>query len=249
MPKIMQSLGIIPARFASTRFPGKPLVEINGKTMIQCVYEQACKSGLTKIVVATDDKRIYDHVNEFNGRVVMTFPFHKTGTDRCAEVVASKDYSQFDFIVNIQGDEPFIQPSQIDLVLSYLINNPSIAISTLAKKIRVNETLFDPNTVKVVFDKNGKALYFSRSVIPFFRNEKPEVWLDNFDFYKHIGIYAFRKDTLLELTQLSPSTLEKAESLEQLRWLEHGFQIGVQTTEIETIGVDVPEDLLKIIRF
>jgi 3-deoxy-manno-octulosonate cytidylyltransferase (CMP-KDO synthetase) len=249
MVKNIHSLGIIPARFASTRFPGKPLVEIGGKSMIQLVYEQACKSTLDEVVVATDDERIFNHIKELDGRVVMTSTFHKSGTDRCAEVAALPEYDAVNWVVNIQGDEPFIQPEQIDLVLSFLQNNSSFPISTLAKKIAAPDKLFDPNTVKVAFDKMGRALYFSRSPIPFVKNADHGDWLANATFFKHIGIYGFTKETLLAISKLPVSSLENAESLEQLRWLENGFPIGVQVTEKETIGIDTPSDLEKISRF
>lgn len=249
MVKNIHSLGIIPARFASTRFPGKPLVEIGGKSMIQLVYEQASKSTLDEVVVATDDERIFKHIKELDGRVVMTSTFHKSGTDRCAEVAALPEYENVKWVVNVQGDEPFIQPEQIDLVLSFLQNNPSCPISTLAKKIEDPDKLFNPNTVKVVFDKEGRALYFSRSPIPFVKKSDQGDWLSNATFFKHIGIYGFTKKTLLAISKLPASILENAESLEQLRWLENGFPIGVQVTEKETIGIDTPSDLEKISRF
>ncbi len=247
MVKNINSLGIIPARFESSRFPGKPLVDIGGKTMIQRVYEQAAKSGLDEIVVATDDERIFKHVKSLNARVVLTSPFHKSGTDRCAEVAALPEFAQVERVVNIQGDEPFIQPEQIDKILSALQNKDWPPISTLAKRIEKIEYLLDINTVKVVFSQQGKALYFSRSPIPFVKNEAQDKWLSEMAFYKHIGIYGFQKNTLLAISRLSPSRLENAESLEQLRWLEHGFNIGVQLTEFETIGIDTPEDLKKLV--
>ena len=246
MPKNNHSLGIIPARFASTRFPGKPLVEINGKSMIMRVYEQAVKSSLNEVVVATDDKRIFEHIKSSNGRVVMTSPFHKTGTDRCAEVAAMQAFSSFDLIVNVQGDEPFIQPAQIDLVLTFMKNNTSFSVCALAKKISDHSKLFDPNTVKVVFDKYGKALYFSRSTIPFVKQVPNDEPGNALNVYKHVGIYGFRNSTLLEVTSLPSSPLEEAESLEQLRWMENGYSIGVQITDIETIGVDLPGDLERL---
>ena len=243
MVKNINSLGIIPARYASTRFPGKPLAEIGNKSMIQRVYEQASQSTLDKVIVATDDERIFKHMKELNARVIMTSPFHKSGSDRCAEVAALPEFERVKWIVNVQGDEPFIHPSQIDLVLAGLKNNPSFNISTLAKKIRSTEKLFDPNTVKVVFDKQGRALYFSRSPIPFVKNMPSTEWLTSGVFYKHIGIYGISKKTLLAITNLSQTALENRESLEQLRWLENGFPIGIQVTERETIGIDTPEDL------
>ena len=246
MAKNNNSIGIIPARYASTRFPGKPLVKINGKTMVQRVFEQASKSRLDMVVVATDDQRIYDHVESFNGRVVMTDAFHKTGTDRCSEVIRKPAYSSFDLVVNIQGDEPFIHPDQINLALDSLSANANFDIVTLVKRIEGKEELFDPNCVKVVFNKDQKALYFSRLPIPYSRNEREETWLDNKAYFKHIGLYAFRRKTLLELAGLPMGSLEATESLEQLRWLENGYDIGVNFTPFETFGIDTPEDLKRV---
>ncbi|HFA48446.1 MAG TPA: 3-deoxy-manno-octulosonate cytidylyltransferase [Bacteroidetes bacterium] len=242
----MKSIGIIPARYASTRFPGKPLVDIRGKSMVQRVYEQASKSLLDRVVVATDDERIFRHVKSFGGRAAMTSPFHKSGTDRCAEIAALEEFKNVELVVNIQGDEPFIQPGQVDLLVKFLMENKHFPIATLAKLIEKEKELFDPNTVKTVFDKNGKALYFSRSPMPFLKKEKKENWLAKSQFYKHIGIYGFYKNTLLEVAKLPQGRLEKAESLEQLRWLENGFPIGVQTTDYETVGIDVPADIAAL---
>ena len=241
----MKALGIIPARYASSRFPGKPLVKINGLSMIQRVYQQAQKAALIgKVVVATDDQRIYEHILAFGGEVMMTDPMHQSGTDRCAEVASRmKDW---DLVINIQGDEPFINPQQIDQVVQPFLSDNTISISTLAKQIEKKEELFDSNTVKVVLNHNSKALYFSRQSIPFFRNIPPEDWLKQQKHFKHIGIYGFRRKVLLELSQLKPSNLEKAEALEQLRWLENGYSIFVGLTSFETFGIDVPEDLEKI---
>ena len=249
MRKITNSLGIIPARFASTRFPGKPLVDIGGKTMVQRVYEQACKSSLGQVVVATDDARIFDHVSAFGGNVLMTSDQHPSGTDRCAEVAALPHYADFQWVVNVQGDEPFIQPEQINLALDFLSKDNGCPIATLAKKINPgsNLDLTDPNMVKVVFDKNQRALYFSRWPLPFHRNLEREKWLAEGQFYKHIGLYAFRREVLLEVAKLPPSRLELAESLEQLRWLENGYPIGVALTEFESISIDSPGDLEKVL--
>lgn len=237
----MRVIGIIPARYASSRFPGKPLVEINGKTMIQRVYEQVSKaSSIQEVIVATDDERIYKHVVAF-GKVVMTAEDHQSGTDRCAEVLSK--VTGFDIVVNIQGDEPFINPLQIDNVVSLLAENEDFDVATLAKKIDDEVTLFNPNAVKVVFDKKGKALYFSRSPIPHCRGKEQADWLARASFFKHIGMYAFRANKLLTLADLKQSTLELTESLEQLRWLENGYSIGVGLTEFETLGIDTPEDL------
>jgi len=246
MAKNTNSLGIIPARFASTRFPGKPLVEISGKTMVRRVYEQASQSALDEVVVATDDQRIFTHVQDFGGNVVMTSPAHRSGTDRCAEVAALPQYVDFEIIVNIQGDEPFIQPAQIDLAVGVLSKNKNCPIATLAKQIEMPGALFDPNAVKVVFGQNMQALYFSRSPVPFLRNFPQQDWLAKGAFYKHIGLYAFRREVLPALAALPPGRLELAESLEQLRWLENGFAIQIALTEFETTGIDVPEDLLGV---
>lgn len=251
MAKITNSLGIIPARFASTRFPGKPLVDIGGKTMVQRVYEQASKSSLGEVVVATDEQRIFDHVDSFGGQVVMTSDQHPTGTDRCAEVALLSQFADFQFIVNVQGDEPFIAPAQINTALGFLVENEQLPISTLAKQLSPDTQLdiFDKNMVKVVFDKNQRALYFSRWPLPFHRNLKQENWLAEGQFYKHIGLYAFRREALLAVAKLQPSRLELAESLEQLRWLENGFPIGVAMTEFESISIDSPVDLEKVTSF
>lgn len=241
--------GIIPARYASTRFPGKPLVKINGVTMIERVYKQASLSTrLSAVIVATDDQRIFDHVRSFGGRVLMTSATHKTGTDRIAEVInklASGEES-YDIAINIQGDEPTIQPSQIEKIID-IFENPSAEIGTLIKQIEKQEDLFNPNIVKVVTDGHGKALYFSRSPIPFVRNIISDDWLKDHTFYKHIGIYGFKTDILDEITNLSQAPLELAESLEQLRWLSSGYSIYTKTTDIETIGIDTPDDLSKLI--
>lgn len=238
-------LCVIPARFASTRFPGKPLVEIGGKTMIQRVYEQAGKSNrVEERVVATDDTRIFEHVRSFGGQVVMTRTDHPSGTDRCAEV--ARLFPEADFVLNVQGDEPFIQPEQIDLLADTLGQSDNFSIATLARRITEPAQLFNPNVVKAVFSEHSGALYFSRQPVPFVRGAEPEKWLDRQAFFKHIGLYGFRRDALLAVAQLPPSPLELAESLEQLRWLENGFRIAVGITELETLGVDVPEDLEKI---
>ena len=242
----MKSIGIIPARFESSRFPGKALVDIKGKSMIQRVYEQASRSKLLeKIIVATDDDRIYQHVLSFGGEAVMTDITHQSGTDRCAEVI--ENYPNAEIIINIQGDEPFIQSEQIDNLVSYLDSSSHLALATLAKKINDSTTLFDPNIVKVIFDNSNKALYFSRQAIPFIRGKEKEKWLDQTSFYKHIGLYAYRRKTLQEISQLARSKYEILESLEQLRWLENGYAIGVLETKLETIGIDTPDDLKNIL--
>ncbi len=237
-------LAVIPARYASTRFPGKPLVDLGGKTMIQRVVEQVAQSRqVDRAVVATDDPRIFDHVRSWGGEVLMTRPGHLSGTDRCAEV--AQKFPKANFILNVQGDEPFIQPAQIDLLAETLLSDPQVPIATLAKKIEQSEMLFNSNIVKAVFSETGRAIYFSRHPIPFVRGVEPENWLAQQNFYKHIGLYGFRRTTLLEIARLSPTPLERAESLEQLRWLEHGFRIQVGITDLETVGIDTPEDLDK----
>lgn len=238
-------LGVIPARYASTRFPGKPLALITGKSMIQRVYEQATKAHLvTQVVVATDDTRIFEHVRAFGGDVLMTKPEHPSGTDRCAEV--ARRFPAADIVLNIQGDEPFVQPEQIDMLVETLLRHPRCTVATLAKRIEQIEALHNPNTVKVVFSEKKSAIYFSRHTIPFVRGVEPERWLEHADFHKHIGLYAFRRNALLRIARLQPTALERAESLEQLRWLEHGLRIAVGITELETVGVDTPEDLARL---
>jgi len=243
----MNTIGIIPARYNSTRFPGKPLIKIGGKTMIRRVYER-CTLSLNNVIVATDDERIRNEVDSFGGLVIMTSPDHKSGTDRCAEAVSLYQKSRnepVDVVINIQGDEPFLDPA----ILSHLSKcfiNPEIRISTLVKKISSENEIFDPNLVKTVIDKNGLALYFSRSPIPYVINADKSKWAGTHPFYKHFGIYAFRKEVLMELTQLPLSSLEQAESLEQNRWLENGYRIHVEETEHESISIDTPEDLGKI---
>lgn len=233
---------VIPARYASTRFPGKPLAMIGDKTMIQRVYEQAQSSSLAdEIVVATDDTRIFDHVIAFGGKVVMTADHHLSGTDRCAEVASL--FPDAEWVVNVQGDEPFIQAEQIDLLCRTLIASKG-GIATLAKKITQEQQLFDANCVKVVCSQQGEALYFSRHSIPFVRGVEQAEWLAKSLHFKHIGLYGFRREILLELAELPPSSLELAECLEQLRWLDHGYRIAVGITELETVGIDTPEDLL-----
>lgn len=232
---------MIPARYASTRFPAKPLADIGGQSMIERVYRQTKQSSaVVKAVVATDDQRIFDHVRSFGGEVVMTSPDHVSGTDRCFEAL-SKQAEKFDYVINIQGDEPFISPKQIDLLADLL--DGATELATLAKKITDTESISNPNVVKLVKSVNKEALYFSRHAIPFLRNKVDHT------FFKHIGMYAYRTDILEKITKLQVSPLEKAESLEQLRWLENGYRIKVAETEQETIGVDTPEDLDKAIAF
>lgn len=233
----MKILIVIPARYASTRFPGKPLVDIGGKSMIRRVYEQARKTS-HEVVVATDDERIKTHVEEF-GNVMMTSPHHASGTDRCHE--AAKNYPS-DYIINLQGDEPFIDPSQINLLASVL--DGKVMIATLIKKVESVEQYLSPHVVKVTFNQENEALYFSRSPIPHVRSGENEKTIDK--IYKHIGMYAYRADVLSAIAALPPSSLEVTESLEQLRWLQAGYKIKVIETTIETIGIDTPEDLLSI---
>lgn len=240
----MRALILIPARYASTRFPGKPLAELGGKPMIRHVVEKA-EAVSAHAYVATDDKRIYDKVVEFGGRAVMTSESHRSGTDRCFEAfqkVTLEYGKEFDVVVNVQGDEPFIDPEQIRALIA-CFEDPEIQIATLVKKFENNNDIFDPNKVKVVFSSLQTALYFSRSVIPFCRGINNEEWIKTADFYKHIGMYAYRPKVLAEITSLPQSQLEKAESLEQLRWLENGYKIAVRITEHESIGIDTPEDL------
>ena len=242
----MNILGIIPARYGSTRFEGKPLALINGKMMIQRVYEQAKKADrLAEVVVATDDRRIYDAVTGFGGEAVMTSPNHHSGTDRCCEVMAEMN-GRFDAVINIQGDEPYINPEEINQIAG-LIAEKDTPLASLCKPIRDYDELVSRNAVKVVFDKNGNALYFSRYAIPFMRNvEDDKIWMEKRTFYKHIGIYAYKTDVLREISALPQSGLEIAESLEQLRWLENGYPIKMGVTDFETYSVDVPEDIVKI---
>ncbi|MGQ0829280.1 MAG: 3-deoxy-manno-octulosonate cytidylyltransferase [Bacteroidota bacterium] len=244
----MNIVGIIPARYASTRFPGKPLIDIAGKSMIQRVYEQAKKSAsLADVVVATDEERIEQHVRSFGGNVVMTGTDHQSGTDRCFEAI-KKFSGKADVVINIQGDEPFIHPEQIDLVAS-CFNSAKVQIATLVKKISNNEELFNPNTPKVLLNKNKEAIYFSRQTIPHIRNKEQNEWLNQFTFYKHIGIYAYTTKVLAEITALKQSPLELAEALEQLRWIENGYTIRVEITDLESVAIDAPDDLKKLERF
>jgi len=237
---------IIPARYSSTRFPGKPLVDIGGKTMIQRVYEQASKV-LADVYVATDDQRIFDTVLAFGGKAIMTSDQHKSGTDRCYEAFTKLE-EWFDVVINVQGDEPFIQPEQI-IELQKCFAEPETQIATLAKKITEKDGiqfLNNPNNPKLVINSRNEAMYFSRSVIPYIRGSETKDWISRHDYLKHVGIYAYRADILHELTVLEQSPLEIAESLEQLRWLENGYRIMVGFTDVETVGIDTPEDLEKV---
>ncbi|MDR0295746.1 MAG: 3-deoxy-manno-octulosonate cytidylyltransferase [Prevotellaceae bacterium] len=244
----MSFIGIIPARYASSRFPGKPLADINGKPMIQRVYEQVVKV-LPLVYVATDDMRIVECVENFNGNVILTATTHRSGTDRCTEAIDKIQLDRnirFDIVVNIQGDEPFIEPLQIHQLIS-CFDTPEVQIATLVKRFSVDEDIFNPNTPKVVVSRDGEALYFSRSPIPYVRDFDHSEWTAKHIFYKHIGIYAYRADILRVLSNLVPSSLEMAESLEQLRWLENGYRMKVTETEYETHAVDTPEDLAQLL--
>lgn len=244
----MQVIGIIPARYASVRFPGKPLANIQGKTMIRRVYEQVCKcTALSEVVVATDHQEIFDHVGEF-GKVVMTDPAHPSGTDRCMEafsIIGKGRFGPQDVVVNIQGDEPFVNPLQIEMLIG-LFADEHCQIASLVKKIEKREELFSENVVKVVVGLDKRAIYFSRSPIPHYRDLPRELWVQKGRFYKHLGMYGYRVSVLEKITRLAPGELEKAESLEQLRWIENGYTIHVNETGLEHLSVDTPEDLNKI---
>ena len=245
----MKFIAIIPARYASTRFPGKPLAMLGGKMVIQRVYEQVSAS-IADTYVATDDERILHAVESFGGKAVMTAATHQSGTDRIAEAVSIIG-GQYDVVVNVQGDEPFIRRSQIETVCR-CFDDEQTQIATLAKPFG-NEGGFqpiaNPNSPKVVVDNQGFALYFSRSVIPFLRGKETDTWPDSFPFLKHIGLYAYRTEVLREVTKLPQSSLEKAESLEQLRWLQNGYKIKVGLTDVETVGIDTPADLERAEQF
>lgn len=246
----MNFLAIIPARFASTRFPGKPLAILGGKTVIERVYTQV-KGTFERAVVATDDERIEEAVKNFGGEVVMTSPNHKSGTDRCYEALRRVGEEDYDVVVNIQGDEPFIQASQLETVKA-CFDDPVTDIATLVKPFTPEDgidAVRNPNSPKVVLNQNMEAMYFSRSVIPYLRNKDQENWLNYHTFYKHIGLYAYKTRVLKQITSLPQSPLELAESLEQLRWLENGYTIKVGLTNVETIGIDTPADLERAENF
>lgn len=239
----MKFIGIIPARYASTRFPGKPLAMLGDKTMIQRVYERA-GMALDDVIVATDDDRIFDAVKGFGGRAVMTSASHRSGTDRCYEAFV-KSGSDADVVINIQGDEPFIDPRQIEALKSCFAA-PGVEIATLLRRFdpkRGYDALADPNTPKVVTDSNGDAIYFSRSVIPYVRGKETSQWPGATEYFTHVGLYGYRSETLSRLVALPQSSLELAESLEQLRWLQNGYKIRTAVTDCETIGIDTPADL------
>jgi 3-deoxy-manno-octulosonate cytidylyltransferase (CMP-KDO synthetase) len=238
-------VGIIPARYASTRFPGKPLIDIKGKTMLQRVYEQASKSKLlSKVVVATDDEKIFNHVKSFDGNVVMTASHHPSGTDRCMDALLQLN-SDFKYVINIQGDEPFIEPEQID-ELAAVLEDGATELATQMIAVDSYEILFDKGEVKIVLNSNNEALYFSRMVIPFIKGVNENEWHKHHQYYRHVGMYAYRKDILEKITQLPVSSLENAESLEQLRWIENGFKIKCVTTKYESHCIDTPEDVEKV---
>jgi len=246
---MIKFLGIIPARYASTRFPGKPLAMVNGISMIERVYRQALLV-FENVYVATDDIRISDAVIAFGGKVVMTSPSHPSGTDRICEAlnkIEKNEKTFYDVIFNIQGDEPYIQAEALDQ-LKLCFDDPATDISTLAKPIHTVEDILNPNHVKLVKNNLGKALYFSRSPIPYLRNFPQDQWPEKHSFLKHLGIYAYRAKVLRQITELQPSSLELAESLEQNRWLENGFYIRVEVTEYESVSIDTPEDLERVNR-
>ena len=242
----MKFIGIIPARYASTRFPGKPLALLGGKPVIQHVYEKVA-AVLEAAYVATDDERIYDAVKSFGGQVVMTRTDHKSGTDRIEEAI-EKIGGEWDVVVNVQGDEPFVAKSQLDTIC-HCFDDPTTQIATLGKPFESMEAVQNPNSPKIVVDNMGFAMYFSRSVIPYVRGKEKSSWLTHYPFLKHLGIYAYRKDVLRQITQLPQSSLDIAESLEQLRWLQNGFKIKVGTTDVETVGIDTPQDLERAEEF
>jgi 3-deoxy-manno-octulosonate cytidylyltransferase (CMP-KDO synthetase) len=238
----MNIIGIIPARYASTRFPGKPLIDIGGKSMIQRVYEQCKKATcLNDVIVATDDERIAKHVISFGGYVAMTNPAHQSGTDRCAEVISNYN-KPCDAVINIQGDEPFIDPEQIALVANSF-KEANTQIASLVKRLTNDADVQNPNVVKAIFNTKQEAIYFSRSPIPFHRNKDADV-----TYYKHVGIYGYTKETLLAITKLQAGILENIENLEQLRWLENGYKIRLQETTHEAAAIDTPDDLDKVMK-
>jgi 3-deoxy-manno-octulosonate cytidylyltransferase (CMP-KDO synthetase) len=239
-------VGIIPARYASTRFPGKPLIDIQGKTMIRRVYEQALKSEhLDKVIVATDDERIFDHVRDFGGEALITAAHHPSGTDRCWDALQQLQ-EDVEYVINIQGDEPFIHPEQID-ELAVILKDGKVELATQMILVNNHEILVDKGEVKIVLNANSEALYFSRMVIPFIKGVEEKNWHLHHDYYRHVGMYAYRKDILEKTTQLPVSSLEKAESLEQLRWIENGFKMKCVITNYESHCIDTPEDVEKVL--
>lgn len=243
----MKFVGIIPARYASVRFPGKPLADVGGKPMVRRVYEQA-QRAFAHVFVATDDERIAAAVAEFGGNAIATATSHRSGTDRCAEAILKIEAAlnqTFDVVVNIQGDEPFIAPEQLEQLKGCFADN-GVQLATLVKVFGKSEDVFSPNSPKVVTDASGHALYFSRSVIPYLRSKAPAQWPAAYPFYKHVGLYAYRTDVLQRIHRLPQSALELAEGLEQLRWLENGYRIKVAVTDLETWAIDTPEDLERV---
>jgi 3-deoxy-manno-octulosonate cytidylyltransferase (CMP-KDO synthetase) len=238
----MGILGIIPARYGSTRLPGKPMIKVKGKSIIQRVYERVSSSTLLdQAIVATDDVRIYNHVAKFGGDAIMTNQQHRSGTSRCGEVI--RQVANADIVINIQGDEPLISSGEIDRLARFMSEEPKRRIGTLVKRLDRQEDLNDPSVAKVVLDQDFRALYFSRSPIPHVRNYPMDQWLEHAVYWKHIGLYAYRRDVLEELVLLEPSQLENSELLEQLNWLYHGYPIHALETEIESLGIDTPEDV------
>lgn len=242
----MKFIGVIPARYASSRFPGKPLARLGGKYVVERVYEKAAEV-FEQAVVATDDARIYDAVQAFGGRAVMTRADHKSGTDRIAEAM-EKIGGAWDVVVNIQGDEPFVRREQLETICR-CFDDADTQIATIGKPFADMQAVLNPNSPKIVVDRRGYAMYFSRSVIPFVRGVEQDEWLGHYPFLKHLGIYAYRTDVLRAITRLPQSALEKAESLEQLRWLENGYRIRVGVTDFETVGIDTPDDLRRAEEF
>ncbi len=245
----VKCIGIIPARYGSSRFPGKALADIQGKSMVRRVYEQAVKA-VGVVYVATDDERIFQNIVQSGGHAIMTSPLHNSGTDRCAEalkIAENQRKETFDVVLNIQGDEPFIEPRQLSLVMS-CFRDPDTQIATLVKKIQEPDDLLDRNRPKVVVNRKSEAMYFSRLPVPFVRGMDSRDWLTMHDFYMHIGLYGFRKDILLRISKLKQSPLERCESLEQLRWLENGYRIKVRRTRYDSCGVDTPEDLERLLK-
>jgi 3-deoxy-manno-octulosonate cytidylyltransferase (CMP-KDO synthetase) len=245
----MKFIGIIPARYDSTRFPGKPLVDIKGKTMIKRVYEQATQV-LEKVVVATDDERIFQEVERFGGEVVMTKETHRSGTDRCEEAVSKLNLQENEeevVVINIQGDEPFIKPEQIKELIS-CFDDPTAEISSLYRLIKAPEDVFNPNMPKLVLNNNSEAIYFSRSPIPCIKSQEKDNWIMLNDFFAHIGIYAYRLDILKKIVKLKEGHLEKMEGLEQLRWIENRFRVKMKKSDFQTHGIDTPEDLEKVLK-
>lgn len=241
----MKILGVIPSRFGSSRFPGKPLIDLAGKSMIQRVYDGAMKcSAFSELVVATDDERIFTHVEAFGGRAIMTAAAHQSGTDRCGEVISY--FPDFDVVVNIQGDEPLVEAEQLNQLLA-AFDNPQTKIATLGIAVQNQQELFNPNRIKVVVNAQSQAIYFSRNPIPFGAQMLQEFWMKNYPYVRHIGLYAYRTETLRSLVKLEPTAIEKQESLEQLRWMYYGFPIQVVMTEIETPNIDDPEDVAHIL--